>query len=357
MFRKLTVFVLGAGASVHYGYPTGAELIDGVRERAGVLLRHVEGRIKDRLNNMLDYQTAHYGQFDPASMEHHKRTRSECEQFINNLNEFNPLSIDHFLNQHPSLAPLGKMLIANVLRSRQRQTKERFPGDGAVDAIQRTRHDWLRFVTHELTSGASRDDFVSGNNVKFVTFNYETSLERRLTSALTASEVLGENVLIDSFLRDRIIHVYGSLRDIPVAGEDHDTDREWNNAFRAGQDLCVIADFDKDRYLAEQRLATSWLQAAQEIFILGYGFDETNSRLIGLGQLQGEMGRSSHKNVHITNLDDRGNINAEIQKLFVIGETIGENPRITRDMSRTRIVKISKKNVYQALAEDFSLRS
>lgn len=34
MFRKPTVFVLGAGASWHFGYPTGEQLVDDVIDMA-----------------------------------------------------------------------------------------------------------------------------------------------------------------------------------------------------------------------------------------------------------------------------------------------------------------------------------
>jgi hypothetical protein len=36
MFRNKTVFLLGAGASWHYGYPTGEELVRKVIERAKI---------------------------------------------------------------------------------------------------------------------------------------------------------------------------------------------------------------------------------------------------------------------------------------------------------------------------------
>jgi hypothetical protein len=36
MFRKDTVFILGAGASWHYGYPTGEELIKEVIAKTGI---------------------------------------------------------------------------------------------------------------------------------------------------------------------------------------------------------------------------------------------------------------------------------------------------------------------------------
>ncbi len=34
MFEKKTVFIIGAGASWHYGYPTGAELVESIIESA-----------------------------------------------------------------------------------------------------------------------------------------------------------------------------------------------------------------------------------------------------------------------------------------------------------------------------------
>jgi hypothetical protein len=51
------------------------------------------------------------------------------------------------------------------------------------------------------------------NNVSFVTFNYDTSLEYELYRSLRAISQFSEGNVIDKFFEgDRFIHVYGKIR-------------------------------------------------------------------------------------------------------------------------------------------------
>ena len=52
MFKNETVFVLGAGASWHYGYPTGEGLVDDVIAMAGRVSAHCADR--EKLNYFSD---------------------------------------------------------------------------------------------------------------------------------------------------------------------------------------------------------------------------------------------------------------------------------------------------------------
>jgi hypothetical protein len=45
MFKNSTVFVLGAGASWHYGYPTGEGLVDQVVSFAQRFAKYCDGRV------------------------------------------------------------------------------------------------------------------------------------------------------------------------------------------------------------------------------------------------------------------------------------------------------------------------
>ena len=45
MFKRNTVFVLGAGASCHYGYPTGQELVEKVAATADRIASYCDNRL------------------------------------------------------------------------------------------------------------------------------------------------------------------------------------------------------------------------------------------------------------------------------------------------------------------------
>ena len=89
-----TTLVLGAGASVHLGYPLGQKLID---------------EIRDRINNATERErlVAVKQEFTDAEMEdfRDRLVGSQCD------------SIDGFLENNPKDMRMGQLLIAYCLRS------------------------------------------------------------------------------------------------------------------------------------------------------------------------------------------------------------------------------------------------
>jgi hypothetical protein len=62
-------------------------------------------------------------------------------------------------------------------------------------------------IYYDITGSAD----LLANDVKFITFNYDVSLEFWLHRALTATEVLKERDVNKFLAYDRIVHVYGSV--------------------------------------------------------------------------------------------------------------------------------------------------
>jgi len=94
MFSEPTVFILGAGASWHYGYPTGEELVEEVKVMAGLFEKVVQSRGKCgyygvNVNNVIDFK---------------KR-----------LIDADPLVIDNFLARNPDHEKIGRICIAMAL--------------------------------------------------------------------------------------------------------------------------------------------------------------------------------------------------------------------------------------------------
>jgi hypothetical protein len=91
-----------------------------------------------------------------------------------------PLLIDHFLAWNESLRPIGKLLIAAVILECEAKRSVR---DGG----------WYRFLVHKLVYGCSESADILRNNVRFITFNYDASLENYLFAALTSLDILNQN--------------------------------------------------------------------------------------------------------------------------------------------------------------------
>ena len=101
MFRKNTVFVLGAGASWHYGYPTGEGLVENVVSMARRLAKYCENRLGcDQVVQFIpDYVAQFYenNKGVKGAVDAWEYVRKQCQFLIERLHSVRPLLIDHFL--------------------------------------------------------------------------------------------------------------------------------------------------------------------------------------------------------------------------------------------------------------------
>jgi hypothetical protein len=95
MIQSRTVLVLGAGASVPYGFPSGEELRRKVLRSLG-LKPEVPGSLLQLLNN--------------AGFDH-----SHIQDFRTELLHANTTSVDLFLEKRPKFVDVGKVAIAAIL--------------------------------------------------------------------------------------------------------------------------------------------------------------------------------------------------------------------------------------------------
>ena len=119
MIRDRTVFILGAGSSCHYGYPTGEGLVDTIIEVASRLSTYCDNRIKSGqvVQIVPKYIEA---KWRPQSgtrgaIAAWEEVRSECEDLVRRIKVVRPLIIDYFLAWNDSISGIGKLIIAAAL--------------------------------------------------------------------------------------------------------------------------------------------------------------------------------------------------------------------------------------------------
>lgn len=190
MFVNETVFVIGAGASWHYGYPTGERLVSEVVDLAKRYRNYCSARLRAGVN--VDDMPLHLlarstkPTIDGFVTTWHQEV-ALCSELIDSLVQMEPLVIDYFLGWNPDLHDLGRMIIAGCLLERQTLGAP----DKNVDRGGVAGNDnWIRFITHELLIGVSESSDLRKNRVHFVTFNYDRSLEVRIGKALRAAQIL-----------------------------------------------------------------------------------------------------------------------------------------------------------------------
>jgi hypothetical protein len=364
MFKKKTVFVLGAGASWHYGYPTGEELVAEVQALAKRLRFHCQLRLRSRLN--LGQMPAFIGgnpnvlTVNQGGIEGPWNTLiKSCEDLIDRLDDVSPLVIDYFLGWNASLADLGRLLIAGALMKRESQGAGSSQYTKQPDQVIGKDH-WVRFIIHQLLMPKPGRAFnLLENEVSFLTFNYDRSLESALHLGLEAIDILSEEDIRKFMTGDRVLHMYGRLASARHSYDYSALEKNiaGNNALEtimnanalidgwndAAKGLRVIDPVDKhdDAIAVEAKERTN---SAQVLYFLGFGFDENNIRRLGFPLPMNGMTRE----IYWTNFGDLMTVNKKAGKAF--GADLRYKMVVANDdMS----VEKSTKDVYHAIASDF----
>jgi hypothetical protein len=325
VFKNKTVFILGAGASWDYGYPTGEELVKRIIGKATCVAQYLEYSMKTANKRRPSYLDRESLRQMPLE-EQWKTVLEECQKLEAGLKQVNPLVIDYYLGWNPSLQPIGKLLIAWViLECEWTSLKKGTNVNRLPDDPKRFKDDWCRFITHELAINCKESTDLSKNDVRFVSFNYDASLELALYEGLSHIEQF-EKDDIEGFLGDdRILHVYGAVRDIRIRLPDLDWDQQNRNPrelsdlelelylpkyqeflnyiYDASKRLTVIDPHDKTTYGDILKSAREAITAAKFVYILGYGFDQNNNDRLQLPQLLNYQ-NSGSRFVFFTNYQD-----------------------------------------------------
>ena len=251
MITKKTLFILGAGASIPYGFPSGAEL-------RGILCGLDGG------GNAL------FGTL--AAMEIH--SKSALRNFARDFRLSKQASIDAFLAKRADLAEIGKICIAAELCRRE-----------SVDILFRTPNedDWHQTLWNAMQDGATDAAQIVTNNIRFVTFNYDRSLECFLFHAIKSSFHVSEQDAHALMSRIPLRHVYGSLGQYQWRADLQGTySPDVNDSSIIGIANCikVIPELrTDDKVFMEIR---EWVEWSEQVCFLGFGFDPLNMERLGV---------------------------------------------------------------------------
>ena len=375
-FNKKTVFVVGAGASLPYGYPLGADLVNKILEK-----KAPQG---DKSINQLQ-----------------------------NLIKFHdPLSIDSFLAQHCAgeknkvLRNIGKQLIAEcILECEDRdaileKSKQFIYNQETKKYDKRCNENWYRYLEHSMFE--DKDRLINKPlPFKIITFNYDVSLDYYLIERVWQATMLNDDQKREILkkLKNAIIHVYGVVRDVPwdnpeiirncyrkndnvyyivklnqksfnetqnqeyeeeltpfIYGSHHETFQSFYSSSESKinisktehgknfiqQNLMNIKVINEEReqvtqdlYIYKQYIA----EEAQRIMFLGFGFDNTNMNLL-FDEETIKSASQNCKELCYTNYGDSEKLNRRIENYF---------PKEYFKHFK------STKGVYEALTQDFDL--
>ncbi|WP_299341713.1 hypothetical protein [uncultured Pseudoxanthomonas sp.] len=247
------VLVLGAGASVAYGYPLGSRL----RQEILNLSQHdamVAGIVRER------YET-----LDIRELVKFQETFKHSQLY----------SIDAFLAKRKEFSEIGKKCIARVLL--------RCEGSKPLFLESSDKDHWYQYAFNQI---AQREwDELTFDDLAIVTFNYDRSLEHFLYVALQSTYGKSAYEVSAKLKTLRIVHVYGALCEA-LPGDDgylsYDGKIDADKIAAAASGLVVIPEGRSDSPTIVR--AREWLGSARSICFLGFGFDSLNVERLSMDE-------------------------------------------------------------------------
>lgn len=259
--RIPTVLILGAGSSIHCGYPLGLELIS---------------KIAEFKRNDYPFRS------DSFFSDH-----GYVQRFVERLTHSGHYSIDAFLEECPEEMDLGKYLIALQLKQLE-----------SIDSLfppPANNSGWYQYLFNSLlsvnwTSSPDNNPTMirdktpfTGNKLTIVTYNYDRSLEAYLYHALIARCKMSLDEARAELAKIPIIHVHGVLGAFPEVsyeGRPHE-DGYYEKLYEISQAITIIHEIE-DREGAfcskEFEEANEAINLAEKVVFMGFGFHYDNVR-------------------------------------------------------------------------------
>ena len=258
MIEIPTVLVLGAGASMPYGFPSGWDLY------------HDIVRMPTEAFPM---------QEDRYSRTKMFRTRKVLE-FKAELSDSGVKCVDTFLQKRKEFQKIGKAAIAWAMSPYE--TNSRFRSEGRKDT------NWYRYLWERMHAGVTFDDLAK-NKLAILTFNYDRSLEHFLFNASRAYYGALPAKCAQRLKQIDIVHLHGSLGQLPwQGGKGHAVSygkgRTFESVLVAINGIKIASDGTADD--PEFMRARELLKAAERVYLLGFGYRPDNLARLGLDEDQ-----------------------------------------------------------------------
>ncbi len=276
MIARPTVFVLGAGASMPYNFPSGPELV-----RRIVKNLHFD---KDKLQN------------NSASIRRNTEIQKIIKEgqslefiweFVNSLWHSNTSSLDEFIYRRNEFRTIAKLAIAQEMMRYEDESRLISNKDLEISKLSdNAKQRWYPYLWRLLIDGAAFEEF-GNNKVSFITFNYDRSLEQFLYLSLLNLYGKDSVTTAQQLNRIPIIHPYGKLGRLEWETNPIGVINSYSAAFGPERSLGEIADnlsaiYDADAGLQTKEEIEKIVAGAGRLHFLGFGYHRMNLEVLGL---------------------------------------------------------------------------
>ncbi len=280
MFRPNTVIVIGAAASVNFGFPLGKSLKAAVSDRLELKFNDLDGSV------CLNRDEKRIYGFGILNRDH---DWARAGLSINRGLTF-ASSIDHFLHMRASdckLVKLGKRAIAQIIADREAAcTKLHLLESGRKPDVYRFDDTWLQTFAEICFEDVTLDRIPEAlQAVSIVSFNYDRCVEqfvRLAISALYAVDFPLACKLADENFQ--VLYPYGSLGKLTCFSGNYSDGHAFGDD--GGPSLDTMAERIRlftepaDQPNEERQTITATMQDAETVIFLGFGYHRQNIELL-----------------------------------------------------------------------------
>jgi hypothetical protein len=248
MIRVPTVLVLGAGASVPYGFPSGRELLFEIAEE-------LAPGTTSNLSRDLQVQGFIYEEIAP---------------FRDHLLESHLPSVDAFLENRPAYLEIGKTAIA--IKLIQKEDKK--------NLLRRRKMDWYEYLFNQM--GTQLNEFMD-TQLAIITLNYDRSLEYFLYTSIRSAFGLSHEDSAELLRSMRIVHFYGQLAPLDVIdhnGRPYETEVRQSTLQKAVSGIKILVEGKEASPQIHE--ARALIKATEVLAFLGFGYHPANVNRLAL---------------------------------------------------------------------------
>lgn len=289
MINTKTVLVLGAGASAPYKFPTGTQLVRQIREFAGS--PQAEGWLR-----ACDLWVTRYHAADRTDFLSNVAGRMRSLSL--ELKECDPASIDQFLELRQDMAEAGILVISILLLEAEQKSEEHLWSD-------ETKGHWYSLLKQQL---ANPPEQLGQDQLRVISFNYDRSLEHYLFRSLKPfyAATLEDKVYANAVQQISSLHIYGSLGPLPLPWQSNPGDvpygaQGYGEVLTAAKNVRVLHQGAEDNVQQNFRTAQEWLQWADRVLFLGFGFHEDNVKRLDFTKVFPNPKRISGTSMRLNN--------------------------------------------------------
>ena len=276
MTAAKTVFVVGAGASCEYGFPSGIALKQSI---SSSLARLVSQEPDTPMRDVLDI-AAHK---EAKDVSVYVKTAQEISRALPLA-----LSIDNYLHTHRGdkvIEQVGKLAIVQTILNAERRSKLYFKPTADFN-FSNVEDTWLTKLMQLLNESNTIDSLKARlASITFVVFNYDRCIEHFLFNAIKTFYGVPWDVAAEVAMGIRIYHPYGTVGEYPfnpsmqAAGTPYGADLRRDSLLEVAQGIKTFTEGTDDR-LSDILAIREHIANASKLIFLGFAFHPINIELL-----------------------------------------------------------------------------